>query len=125
MLLDSNILIYAADPDDTRCGPFLQREDASIASVSRIEVLGFPGWAGLPEDRRVRLQEIVASMIELELDENVIQQTIALRQSRKISLADAVIAGTALAHGLPLATRNTDDFRHIAGLRLVNPFDTP
>jgi len=58
MLCDSNILIYAADPDDTCCAPFAARDDAVIASVSRIEVLGFPGFGSLSPERRARLQEI-------------------------------------------------------------------
>ncbi len=49
MLCDSNILIYAADPDDTCCAPYVQSDDAVIAVVSRIEVLGFPGFGNLPE----------------------------------------------------------------------------
>jgi predicted nucleic acid-binding protein len=125
MLGDSNILIYAADPTDTLCAPFLVRDDASISIVSRIEVLGFPGWGNLSEDCRTRLQEIVASMLELPLDQMVSQHAIVLRQQRKMSLADAVIAATALAHNLPLVTRNVDDFKHIAGLRIVNPFNVP
>jgi hypothetical protein len=123
MLCDSNILIYAADPGDTRCAAFAERADAAIASVSRIEVLGFPGFANLSEDHRARLREIIVSMVELVLDERVIQHAITLRQQKKMSLADAVIAATALAHDMPLVTRNVDDFKHIAGLKLVNPFE--
>jgi len=122
MLCDSNILIYAADPDDTLCVPFVEHADAAIASVSRIEVLGFPGFRSLAEDCRTRLHEIVASLVELEMNEGVIQGAIALRQQKKMSLADAVIAATALAHALPLVTRNVDDFKHIAGLKVINPF---
>ncbi len=125
MLCDSNIIIYAADPADTCCVPFVEREDAAISSISRIEVLGFPGWSGLPEDRRVRLREIVASMVELELNPDVIERTISLRQQRKMHLADAVIAATALENNLALITRNIADFKHVAGLKLINPFDTP
>ena len=66
MLCDSNILIYAADPDDRLCAPFAEREEAAIASVSRIEVLGFPGFGNLSADRRTRLHEIVFSMVELK-----------------------------------------------------------
>ncbi|MFN0077866.1 MAG: hypothetical protein ACKVY0_15530 [Prosthecobacter sp.] len=40
-----------------------------------------------------------------------------------MSLGDAFIAATALEHDLELATRNTDDYKHITGLRLVNPFE--
>jgi predicted nucleic acid-binding protein len=37
-------------------------------------------------------------------------------------LGDAIIAATAVAHGIPLVTRNEDDFNHIADLDLRNPF---
>ena len=39
--------------------------------------------------------------------------------------ADAIIAATALEYGLPLVTRNADDFKHIAALELMNPFAGP
>ena len=86
-------------------------------------MLGFPGFDNLSEDRRARLHDIVASMVELELNERVIQRAIALRQQKKMSLADAVVAATALAHDLPLVTRNVEDFKHVAGLKLINPFE--
>jgi predicted nucleic acid-binding protein len=42
-----------------------------------------------------------------------------------MGLADAIIAATALVHQLPLVTRNVDDFKHVAGLEIVNPFAEP
>ena len=36
---------------------------------------------------------------------------------------DAMIAATALAHDLALVTRNVRDFGHIAGLKIINPWD--
>jgi hypothetical protein len=39
-----------------------------------------------------------------------------------ITTEDAQIAAIALAHGHPLATRNTRDFAGIAGLTLLNPW---
>jgi predicted nucleic acid-binding protein len=41
-----------------------------------------------------------------------------------MATADAVIAATALAHGVPLATRDINDFAEI-GLELINPWDLP
>ncbi len=71
MLLDSNILIYAAEPE----GAFLSRwvEDAAacLATVSRIEVLGFPRWHLLDEMRRTRLELLVGALPELPLDDRI------------------------------------------------------
>lgn len=44
------------------------------------------------------------------------------RQGRPISVEDAQIAAIAQARSLRLATRNTDDFKGIDGLVLVNPW---
>lgn len=87
MLCDSNTLIYAADPDDTRCAPYAERDDAAISVVSWIEVLGFPGFGSLSEAHRARLEEIVASMVDLEMNQQVIQGAIALRRQKRMSLA--------------------------------------
>jgi predicted nucleic acid-binding protein len=61
--------------------------------------------------------------VVLPLDEPVIQQTIRLRQQHRVKLPDAIIAATALVHGLPLLTRNTADFSALPGLTLLNPHD--
>jgi len=67
------------------------------------------------------LLDFISENEELPLDEPVIQQTILLRQQRRIKLPDAIIAATALAHSLPLITRNTADFQAISGLLVINP----
>ena len=41
---------------------------------------------------------------------------------KAMPVKDSMIAATALAHGLAVATRNTSDFAN-AGVHLVNPFD--
>ncbi len=58
------------------------------------------------------------------LDEPIIQQTMRLRQQRRLKLPDAVIAATALARGLTLITRNGSDFKSIPGLAVLNPHET-
>jgi len=47
------------------------------------------------------------------------------RAGRPISVEDAQIAAIALAHRMPLATRNIADFEGIDGLELVNPWNEP
>ena len=55
------------------------------------------------------------------LTETVVQLAIDLRKRRKMSLGDSIVAGTAIVHGRTLATRNTEDFRWIQEMDLVDP----
>ena len=45
-----------------------------------------------------------------------------LRQMKKMSLGDSLVAATCLAHDLTLVTRNAADFSWIENLRVLNPF---
>lgn len=44
-----------------------------------------------------------------------------LRQNKKMSLGDSLIAATALSLGIELVSRNTADFTGIQGLTVHNP----
>ncbi|WP_374757388.1 hypothetical protein [Fibrivirga algicola] len=46
-----------------------------------------------------------------------------LRQQRKRSLGDSIIAATALVHKLPVVTNNIDDFSTIEGLTVITLAD--
>ena len=48
--------------------------------------------------------------------------TAELRKKHRIKLPDAIIAATAIAYSLTLVTRNTDDFRNIPDLNIIDPF---
>ncbi len=123
MVIDSNILIYAAEPREAFLSRWVEDPAACLASVSRIEVLGFPRWNALDEGRKAKLEALVGAMLQLPLDPAVVARAVELRRQRKMSLADAIVAATALERGMELVTRNEQDFQHITGLRLVNPFE--
>ncbi|MCF8258547.1 MAG: PIN domain-containing protein [Flavobacteriales bacterium] len=68
------------------------------------------------------LEEFLSSSMVLPLDDAVTDRTIALRRKhRRLRLGDAIIAATALTHGLVVLTRNTSDFSMIEGLSVVDP----
>lgn len=118
-LLDSNVLIYAANEVSESLWDLVCTSGNAVASITAIEVYGF---AGLEVNEKGALDTLFAFLDVLPLDERVISESIRLRQSRRMGLADAVIAATALVHSMPLVTRNVEDFKGIAGLEVINPF---
>jgi predicted nucleic acid-binding protein len=119
MLLDTNIVIYACQPGGGWLNSWTSHPDAAIASVTRIEALGF---AGISPEEETAILDFVNASPTYSLDDEVIEQAIQLRQQKKMKLGDAIIAATAVAFNIPLVTRNEDDFKHIPGLDLRNPF---
>ena len=120
MVLDTNILIYAAKPGGEHLREWVEHAEAVISILSRIEALGFPYIS--PEEKTA-LEALFESMPESGLTEVIALPAIHLRQVRKMKLADAVIAATAIEHSTPLVTRNADDFKNVPGLQVVNPFE--
>lgn len=119
MLLDSNTFIYGANGENPSLDEILDRTDLAAASVTRIETVGYHR---LSEIERLWLETAFGRMKILPLDDTIAARAIALRQERRMGLADSIIAATALEHNLPLVTRNEEDFKHVIGLRVINPF---
>lgn len=119
MLLDSNIIIYAAQPGYSDLRRFIRDHAPAVSAVSYVEVLGYHR---LTEEERKHFEMFFAAATVLPISDAVLNHAVRLRQARKMTLADALQAGTALAHGLTLVTRNTKDFEWIDGLSLLDPF---
>lgn len=107
MLLDTNIVIYAAKGQHPEVRKLLKEHDPVVSVISYVEALGFT---------RIDAQE--KANLEAFFQE---WQLLRLRQTRKMRLGDSIIAATALVHGQTLVTRNVADFRWISGLGLMNP----
>lgn len=67
-----------------------------------------------------QLREFIKVAVILGLDEEVVQQTISLRQNHKLKTPDAIIAATALVHNFTLLSRNLFDFKNISVLRVID-----
>lgn len=118
MLLDSNIIIYAAQPDYADLRQFIAQYAPAVSIISFIEVLGYHR---LREPDQQFLEQFFQATEVLPLSNTVAQRAVKLRQQRKMSLGDAIIAGTALTHDLTLVTHNTEDFQWISGLEILDP----
>lgn len=61
---------------------------------------------------------LLAPFREIPVDRTVAERAGRIRRESGIRLPDALIAATAIEHGLGLATRNRSDFEPVRSLRL-------
>jgi predicted nucleic acid-binding protein len=102
-LLDTNFILgmLKSDPDvlNIVASKQLLASHCGYSAVTRMELLGFPGIKTEEESLiRSRLENFTYYPIDLAVEDLAIQ----LRRTRKVNLPDALIAATAIFHGLQL-----------------------
>lgn len=119
MLLDSNIIIYSVQPEYQIILEFLssKEDNLSISIVSKIEVLGYHD---LSEFVKENLQLFFSEIPIINLSDEIAEIAIQLRQKKKMTLGDSIIAATAIHKNIPLLTNNIKDFKHIENLVLIS-----
>jgi hypothetical protein len=118
-LLDSNILIYSGEAQFApRLFPYVTDSGNFISTISIVETLGYHK---ITPAQTLYFESLFKILNSIPVDDAVIQRAVQLRQIKKISLGDSLIAATALVHEVELVTRNTTDFMGISGLTVVNP----
>lgn len=119
-LIDTNIsLEYVSGTLPVKSHNFIQRainDRFTISVINWIEVL-------VHESVTQGLIDFMDLANTLQLTNDVEKRTIDLRRQKKIKLPDAIIAATALVHGLTLISRNTKDCQNIVGLDCLNPYE--
>lgn len=136
ILLDTNVVSeLTKDAPDSRVVAFLTRHSDLWVSSIVLHELDF-GVRLLPEGRRrdvlrSALAEIVTAYADrvLPLERREAESAAELRATahrsgRVLHLGDALIAGTAKAHGLAVATRNVKDFDGL-DVEVTNPWEAP
>ena len=117
-ILDSNIIIYSSQPEYAYLRPLIFDKQNCVSKITLLEVLGFHR---LNEQEREYFKGCFLFLKQLEMNDLIIDKAIKLRQQRKMSLGDAIIAATALYHNATVFTRNVDDFLKIESLNVINP----
>jgi predicted nucleic acid-binding protein len=118
-LIDTNILIYLSKRE-IELESFSSRDTKLYISViTYMEALGYP----FVNSTEKSIIEQLCSHIEIvNLNQDIIDKVIEIRQRKKIKLPDAIILSTAINLDLDLVTANVGDFMNIeAGLRIINP----
>ena len=119
-LIDTNVIIDNFANKLTNNGKeLLYSIDPIISVVTKIEILG---WFNATEQQLQPLRDFMKIVKKLPINKAVINETIIIRQQKRISLGDAIIAATALVHNLAIISRNTVDFKDIADLQVIDPY---
>jgi len=118
--IDTNIIIYIAN--GTLGEDIVGDEPIICPSIVHIECLGYPSIKSIEEQR---IRELCATLTTAPLTDNIIESAIKLRQDKKMSLGDSIVAATALENDSQLWTADTKDFEHIDGLDVFNPLTKP
>lgn len=109
-LFDTNIVIHYFNglTDDDSIHEILARS-FRISIVTTIEFLGWAKFAEFPDEFE-KAKAFLSHAIVLPLDDSVAAETIRLRQRYRCRTPDAIIAATALVHGLRIVTNDANDF---------------
>ncbi len=118
MVIDSNIIIYAAKPENKNLRFFLADNFIICSQVSILETLGY--HLLLEEDRKY-FEGFFQDITIAKIDDPIISLATELKQKIKTSVSDAIIAATALYYNFPIVTNDEDDFKKIEGLQIINP----
>jgi predicted nucleic acid-binding protein len=131
-LVDANVLSEPTKPaPEARVVKWLHDHEAELAINTLVLGELEYGILLLPAGRRrKRLEQWFKEgvqrlrVLDFDTDAAAAWARLLARLKKKglaMSVKDSLIAATALAHDVAVATRNIADFRH-AGVRLVNPF---
>jgi len=117
-ILDSNIIIYSSQPEYAYLRELIFDKQNAVSKITHLEVLGFHRLNDTEKDYFTACFQFLKT---LDISNKIINEAIILRQERKMSVGDAIIAATALNYQATVFTRNVDDFLKIAGLKVINP----
>lgn len=136
LLLDTNVLSEVTRPaPDARVLDWLDGLDEDRSFISVVSIAEIRRGGALMDEGRKReaLAEWLARDLPQRFEQRVlpVDEPVALawgdlmglakRRGRGLSSMDGLIAATAMAQGLTLATRNTKDFEGF-GLELFDPW---
>jgi len=110
LLFDTDVFV-----DHIRGARQLPNVEAAYSLITRCEL-----FAGREREEDA-VRTLLTLLREIPIDRAVAERAGRLRRGSAIRTPDALIAATAIEHGLKLVTRNRHDFKNIPGLQLHDP----
>ena len=123
IVADTDVLIdflASVQPATDQVAEYIAADQLQTTAVSCFELL-----SGAGENKRGHaVRQLLESLGVLPLDRAAAEHAADVRRKlertgRKIGMGDSLIAGIALAHDVPLLTRNKSHFERVENLKLV------
>lgn len=92
--------------------------EAIISLITEIELRV---WKPANSDDKEIYETFIRGSLILDIDREVVNETIAIRSKYRLKLPDAFIAATAIVHNLTLIADNDKDFSKVLELKYLNP----
>jgi predicted nucleic acid-binding protein len=105
---DTNILIDYLNGKQLAKEALDKYQPNAMSIISYLEVM-----VGTTKDNKAIIKEFLDSFEILNIQTNIADEVIAIRNNLKIKLPDAIILATAKTHNAKLITRNTKDFNSL------------
>ena len=103
-------------------GDFLDKiidSSFNISMVTKIEMLA---KSTMSQQEESLIRDFLDKATIYFVNDEILEETILIRQLSKIKLPDAMIAATAKVNNFTLISRNEKDFGNISGLYFFNSF---
>lgn len=118
ILIDTNLIIYSQNANYAALSELLRTQKFGVSSITKLETLGYHK---ITKESKRWFTDFFASIPVFPATDKVIDKAILLKQQKKMSVADSIIAATALCENVEFWTNDLQDFTHIAELKLHNP----
>ena len=117
-IIDSNLLIYSASEEYSYLRMLLRNSDVYISTFSKVEVLGYHK---ITQNDKIYFEALFRRLSQISISDEILNKAIELRQIKRMSSGDAIIAATAIVNNATLFTRNVNDFDFITNINIENP----
>lgn len=114
ILLDTNIVLYLLS-GDKGLSNLLHNKKLYVSFVTQLELLGYQG---ISEKEKLEIHNFLEDCIIVDINNQIKQSVIKIRQSRKIKLPDSIILATSQYLGVPVISSD-GDFRKLETAEVI------
>lgn len=104
LLIDTNIALYLLDGDSKLAG-LLDNAALHLSFVTELELLSYPD---LTADNRRKVEQFIDDCQISDITTPIKKRAVEIHKNTYLKLADALIAGSAIAEQLPFLSADRD-----------------